>query len=230
MSEYQILIVDDEPLARKVIREHLEKFDEPLRIHEEGDPLAALKYLESQKVDVLYLDINMPGLSGLDIAANLKTEVITVFTTAYEEYALKAFELAAFDYMVKPISMARFLQSFERIKAALSSTESPVINYLFVKEGRRTYRIKYDDVLRFQAYDDYVKVITDEKTYLVKARLSDYKSVDNNRFFQIHRSHIINLDHISFLEGNMVHISGENVPISSSYTAELNRRLSLRTQ
>ena len=216
MKTYNVLIVDDEPLARKVIKDFLEKLAADIKIHEEGDPVAALAYLSSQPVDILYLDINMPGLSGLDVAKKVDTKVITVFTTAYAEYALDAFELAAFDYLVKPISLSRFMKSYDRIIETLEGGLAQTVDYVLVKEGKRTYRLKADGIYRLQAYGDYVKIFTADKMYLVKARLASYEASLGERFTRVHRSHIINLDHIAFFEGNIVHVAGENIPISES--------------
>lgn len=225
MNKYRALILDDEPLARKVIREYLEKLDADLVIHEEGDPVAALKYLATNHIDILFLDINMPGLTGLDVASKIGSKVITIFTTAYAEHALEAFELAAFDYLVKPISLPRFIKTFDRIKEALESDDTHDSNFLFIKEGRRTYRLEYVDISRLQAYGDYVKIFTASKTYLVKARLSNYERSLGDNFIKVHRSHIVNLDHIDYVEGNFVRIGSENIPISESMMPKLQKYL-----
>lgn len=220
------MIVDDEPLARKILREHVAKLPDLKVISECSDAMQVQKYLEEESIDVLYLDINMPTISGIDFIRYVQPLPLVVFTTAYPDFAVEAFELEAFDYLVKPISFERFLKSFQRIRRHLERDEhSETGQRIKIKEGKRLYHVSTEEIYVVQAYGDYIKIYTREKVYVTKHRLLDFKVLLPDQFLQVHRSYIINLSSVKYLEGNFVMVSDHRVPVSQSYREKLMKRL-----
>jgi len=222
---YTMLIVDDEPLARKVILEFINNMENDAIILEAGDAVTAQKILAESKVDILFLDINMPLMTGLEFAASKAGDALTIFTTAYAEHAVEAFELAAFDYLVKPISYSRFQKSYSRALEHLNSDQPTENSWMMIKEGKRIYKVPYSEIYYLKAYGDYVKIFTQQKTYLMKSRLTKLDQQLPENFVRSHRSYIVNIEGISYLEGNHVVIDDKKIPISEGYRGQLLERL-----
>jgi len=221
---YKCLIVDDEPLARKILVEYFEFLSDIEIVGELGSAIEAAEFLQKEKVDILLLDINMPRLTGIQLLKNLKEPPLVIFTTAYSEYAVEAFDLEAFDYLVKPISFDRFMKSIDKAKKRLvekNGANDNLPKQLSIKEGKRLYKINLDDIYLLQAYGDYVRIYTDEKKYTPKDRLMNIKASLPDNFVQVHRSYIINLSFLKYLEGNHVMVKEEQVPVSNSYKEDL---------
>jgi DNA-binding LytR/AlgR family response regulator len=212
---YTCAIIDDEPLARKIISDYLAEIDDFEVVFNSGKPVEGLSFIQQNQIDILFLDINMPKLSGIKLASLIPGDTQIVFTTAYPEYAVEAFEVQAIDYLVKPISIGRFLQTLQRIRSSQSlqksSTEKDV---LMIKEDRRMYRIEQSDIYYLKAFGDYVRIFTTVKTYITKDRLSRLEEELGPSFFKVHRSYVINLEWIEYIEGNHVVVYGEMIPIS----------------
>ena len=224
------LIVDDEPPAIRIVEKYLIHF--PFLTHEGSytDPFQALEYMQEQPIELLFLDINMPGLTGLQLMQSLRRPPLVIFTTAYPDYALQGFELQAVDYLLKPFSLERFTQAVLRARelAALQagSTLPSEEAYLNIRVDRQLHRIPMSELCYLQAYGDYVKVITPRKTYLTKARLSKLaEELPAARFLQIHRSYVVALDRVRYLEGNSVCVGEEVLPVAAAYREELRRRV-----
>jgi len=167
----------------------------------------------------------MPMMTGLELANSISTDALIIFSTAYAEHAVSAFELAAFDYLVKPISFSRFQKSFNRALQVLESAITSEASWMMIKEGKRMYKVPYAEVLYLQAYGDYVKIFTKVKTYLMKARLTNLGESLTTNFVRSHRSYIVSIDKITYLEGNHVVIHEEKIPISEGYREALIQRL-----
>lgn len=225
---YQCLIVDDEPLARKIVREYLDQLSDFSLVAECGDALQAQQILTVDPVDLIFLDINLPGLSGMQLMRLVANPPVVIFTTAYSEYAVEAFEVNAFDYLVKPISLERFLTSVNRVRTLLDDRhkdKTDVHWWINIKEGRRIYHLHTSEILYLQAYGDYVRVFTREQTIMTKHTLSSIKEQLPVSFIQVHRSFIVNTGVIQFLEGNMLIVRDKKIPVSDSYREELIRFL-----
>lgn len=223
MKTYKCLVVDDEPLARKILEDYISELEDISLMASLKSGIEAKQYLDKNQVDIIFLDINMPKLSGIDLVRNFDLNALIIFTTAYPEYAVEAFEYSGFDYLVKPISFDRFLKSIDKIKNHLYSakTESLESEYLIIKENKRLYKINQSDILYVQAYGDYIKVITKEKQFVTKEKLSTIKDSLNSNFHNCHRSYIINIQSIEYMEGNHVMIMGEQIPVSLSYKQDI---------
>lgn len=216
MSSIPCIIVDDEPLARKVLREYIQEV-EGLELIAEFKSALELKQWQDKarsEAPLIFLDINMPRLSGIDFAKSFNRGSDIIFTTAYPNFAIEAFSLDAVDYLLKPIAFDRFLQSIDKVKASMTQNQS---NWILVKENKRLYKLKLADILYLQAYGDYVKIITPEKTYVTKDRLSNYQSKLGEEFEQCHRSYIVNLNHVKYMEGHHVQVDESKIPVSAGY-------------
>lgn len=224
---YKCLIVDDEPIARQILAEYIAALKEVEIVGQLKNAIEVADFLENNTVDILFLDINMPRLSGVQLLKNLKNPPLVIFTTAYSEYAVEAFELEAFDYLVKPIAFDRFLKAMnkakQRLKEQNGGKETPKL--FTIKENKRIYKVKLEEIFLLQAYGDYVRIYTAEKKYVTKGKLSLVKAELPDDFLQVHRSYIINLNHLKYVEGNMVQIATESVPVSLSFREVLMKRL-----
>ena len=224
---YKCLIVDDEPIARQIITDYLSDLKDIDIVGQLKSAIEAIHFLQSHTVDILFLDINMPRLSGIQLLKDLKHPPLVIFTTAYSEYAVTAFELEAFDYLVKPIAFDRFLKAVNNAKSRINEKKSNLreTRLFTIKEDKRIYKVNVEDIFLLQAYGDYVRIYTTEKKYITKSKLSSLKTSLPDSFLQVHRSYIINLQHLKYLEGNMVSVHKEMVPVSQSFREALLKRL-----
>ncbi len=227
MKKYTCIISDDEPLARKVIQNYIEELQDFEVIGQCKNGVETEALLSKSNVDVLFLDIQMPKLSGIDLLKILQPKPLVIFTTAHPDHAVDAFELDAFDYLVKPISLPRFIKSINKAKLRLEETSSDEVNQAFinVKEGKRIYKVKIDDIYILQAFGDYVRIHTDEKVYITKVTLQELLLSMPDPMLQVHRSYAINLDKIEFIEGNQVSIKAQKIPVSKAYREILLQQL-----
>ena len=209
-----VLIADDEPLARRTLREHLRNLGWAGPIHEAHDGKTAITLANHQRPDLIFLDIVMPGATGLEVLGQLDYQPKVIFTTAYDQYAVTAFELGALDYVLKPFGRERLERVLHRAQAALNGAESPLLSRareslertralsrIFVRDGNRIVPIPVASMERVQGADDYVTICTATKEYLVSLRLSDLEShLSRANFLRIHRSHLINLEYVISIE------------------------------
>ncbi|WP_321367896.1 LytTR family DNA-binding domain-containing protein [uncultured Draconibacterium sp.] len=223
------LIIDDEPLAQNVIKQYALKIPSLEIIGACNDAICAQQFLHENNVDLLFLDINMPKLSGISFLKNLKKDPLVIFTTAYSEYALEGYELNAIDYLKKPFSFERFFKAFSRaeelylLKANAKST-SPVSEkneFLFIKANKKSVKLKFSDILYIEGLGDYIKIhLTSEKLVTNLSMKKIFSLLPEEMFYRTHKSFIISVDKIDSLEGNMVCIAGEKLPIGNSYRQE----------
>jgi two-component system LytT family response regulator len=214
MMNASILIADDEPLARRTLREHLSSLGWTGPMHEARDGKTAVSIANSQRPDVLFLDIVMPGATGLEVLEQLTYEPKVIFTTAYDQYAVTAFELGAIDYLLKPFGRERLERVLRRVRVALDGDVPPLLSRarqslgptralsrIFVRDGNRILPIPLTSIERVQGADDYATICTAGKQYLVSIRLSDLEAyLARDNFLRIHRSHLINLEHVGSIE------------------------------
>jgi two-component system LytT family response regulator len=205
------LIVDDEPLARKKIRDLLAQVPWIECVGEVGDGLTAVAAIDEQQPDLVFLDVQMPRLSGLEILQRATHTPAVIFTTAYDRYAVTAFELAAVDYLLKPFGRERLLTSIERVRNVLGRTDAvqPVLRSrealsggpprrLFVREAGRVIPVRTTDVVRLEASDDFVVIHTTTGRYRMGVPLQDIaERLDPAQFVRVHRSHVVNMDHVA---------------------------------
>jgi len=222
------IIIDDEPLAGQLLAAYAARSADLELSGTFSNPIEALHFLGDNEVDLLFLDIQMPELTGIQLMKITKGKYQIVLTTAYEQYALESYEFAVTDYLLKPISLDRFLLAVEKVKSRretpASTTPSapasapPARNFLFVKSGHKTMRINYTDIIRLESMSNYVTIHTPTEKIMTLENMSALvESLPADRFVRIHRSHAIALDKIDFIERNRVVINDEYLPISDGY-------------
>jgi len=223
------LVIDDEPLSRDVIVDFVNASPELKLVGVCTDALQAGEEIKTQKVDVLFLDINMPKLSGIGFVKSLKEPPMFVFITAYPEYAIEGFEVDAVDYLLKPVSFERFRTAVNRLLERFANKEKPVETaHLMVRADKKNYRIIFDELLYLEARGDYVRFVTTEKSLMVHGTLKEFLTqIPDNLFVQIHKSYVISLSKIIYTEGNQVKIGDYKLPISLSYKNELLEKIKL---
>lgn len=218
------VIIDDEPLAIHVIENHLKNFDHVEIVATFTNPLKAYGILEQEKVDVIFLDINMPQMTGFSFIENLNYKPIIVITTAYREYAVKSFELDVLDYLVKPIPLNRFLKTmnkiYQQIYISNSSSDANLQQdpHIFLKVNKKLVKINLNDILYIESLKDYIKVITAIGDYVVHKSLSAItEELPQSNFMRIHRSYTISINKVEALEGNSIEIANRRIPIGRNY-------------
>lgn len=212
------LIVEDEPLARKTLRDLIAGTTWLTLVGEAGDGLTAIRQIDELKPQLLFLDVDLPELNGLQVLERVSHQPEIVFTTAYDHYALSAFEFDALDYLLKPFGRERFQQTLERVRRRLSNAPDQLatlerarhalqadqrtsLSRIFVRDGDLLFPIEVKNIIRLEACDDYTAVCLDGRRYLVHVGLSEFTTrLDPNNFVRVHRSHTINLNHVTSAE------------------------------
>jgi DNA-binding LytR/AlgR family response regulator len=219
------LIVDDEEPARELIKLHLAELDGFEVVASLGNGIDAFAYLQNYPIDLAFLDINMPRLSGLELLRSLKTSPKVILTTAYREYGAEAYELDVFDYLVKPITQERFMKAIAKFLHYWNSQkglkETPAINgaaYLFFKVGREQVRIFFADILYIEGLADYIKVHTVARSYVASEKLGSMEEkLPANSFMRIHKSFIVALEKVTSYNADHVVLSNKALPLGRLY-------------
>ncbi|MEM8526676.1 MAG: LytTR family DNA-binding domain-containing protein [Bacteroidota bacterium] len=221
----QTIIVDDEPIARQIIQQYAAEDDRLEVVAKCKNALEAIRFLQQNEVDLIFLDINMPKLTGLEMLRTLNNPPMIIFTTAYREYAVEGFELAALDYLVKPFSFPRFLQAVNRaVEKKGNSAKEEKPNFFFIKADGRNIKVFYDDILYIEAMSEYIRIHTKhQKITILQSLRSMETKLPSDQFLRIHRSYLIASDKIEAVEGNQVLIGAVKLPVSKSYRAVLTR-------
>ncbi len=230
------IIVDDEAAARAITSKLCSKFEELQVVSEFNNAVDAIKFLNRETVDVIFLDIHMPALSGIDFVQSLKNPPKIVMTTSDTEFAIASYEFDAIvDYLVKPIYEDRFKKCVEKIKNStnLNDQKTPGVDAVprdsfYINIDRRLIRLNFNEVLLIEAKGDYINIKTEKEDFVVHTTLKNIKTkLPDTRFLQIHRSYIINITKIIDIENNSVLIEKNVIPISRSNRPELMRKLNL---
>lgn len=248
---YQVLIVDDEFLARKLLQGYVQKMPELTIAGTAQNAFEAFSFIKEHHVDILFLDIHMPDLNGIELARTLKDVPAIIFTTAYSEYALESYEVSAVDYLLKPIALPRFIQAVEKALLRLRDTavsetpaepaEAPVPaaattpqgnlngeSYLMVKADYRLYKINFDDLLYVEGQHEYVSFYTTSKRITALYSLKALEEqLPPESFVRVHKSYIVSIRHITEIEQLSVTCAGQKLPIGGSYREQLLRRLGI---
>ena len=219
------VIIDDEPLAIKVIENHLKEFSNFEIVATFNSPINAINIIENKEIDIVFLDINMPIMNGLEFVKSLTNKPHIIITTAYREFAVDSFDLNVLDYLVKPIPFSRFLKAINKLTNRINLEREPIKNisakeepFIFLKVDKKLMKIKLNDILYIESLKDYIKVITVLGDYLVhKSMTSISEELPSELFLRIHRSFTIAINKITFLEGNSVKIVNRRIPIGRNY-------------
>ncbi|PWI29719.1 DNA-binding response regulator [Flavobacteriaceae bacterium LYZ1037] len=222
------LIVDDEAIAREIIATHLSKISHINVIANCSNAMEAFNEISQNNIDLVFLDINMPEISGISFAKSINKNIKIIFTTAYRDYAVEGFELQAVDYLMKPISFDRLLKAvntyFEvNTKSSFKSIkEVESINFMFVRADRRMIKIDFEAIIYVESYSDYIKIHLANETIVTRETISAIEAkLPSRQFIRIHRSYIIALSHISSFTNEHIVIHGQALTISRSYKKEV---------
>lgn len=223
---YHCLIVDDEITAREILESHLSKIPTLLVSGSCKNAIEAFTIINTTKIDLIFLDINMPEISGLSFAKSINKNSKVIFTTAYREYAVDGFNLQAVDYLLKPISFDRFLQAVNKFIGENIPIETPIIpenvaeesEFIFVRSDRKMIKIDFDAILHVESLSDYIKIITADKTIVTRETISNIEAkLPKKKFIRIHRSFLIAIAKIDSFTNEYVEINQKSLPISRSY-------------
>lgn len=242
MKKLNCLIVDDEELARNLVENYVNRLPHLTVVGKCANPLEAMQVLQEKAVDLMFLDIQMPELTGVEFLKTLSQKPLVIFTTAYKEYALESYDLDVVDYLLKPFRFERFLQAVNKAGKLLKcdATETPLNttkaieetvkkekDFILVKADFKVFRIFYKNIFYIESMKEYVAYYTPEGRTLALGSLKKLQQeiLPTNQFIRIHKSFIANISYISVLEGNMVHIGKKKLPIGASYKAEVLKRI-----
>ena len=230
MGSCKCLIVDDEPLSRDVLRKYLDQVKELTLLGECRNAMDAAGFLAGHPVDLLFLDIEMPGLSGISFARSLSRAPLIIFTTAYPQFAVEGFELNAVDYLVKPYSFERFLKAVNRGLQLLSQQHDAesASRKIILKADKKLYAVEPAEILFMEGQGDYIRFVLKDKKLVVHGTfIQMMESLPAEDFMRIHKSYAVNLRNIAFIEGNQVRIGEHLIPVSPSHREELLQRFAL---
>jgi two-component system LytT family response regulator len=227
------LIIDDEPLAINVIKNYLEPVENFEVINTFSNPIEGLNFLKNNKVDAVFLDINMPVLDGINFIKSLENPPILIITSAYSQFAIETYELDVLDYLVKPIEFPRLMKTLNKISKRLENKSNtpqeniPDSPFIFVKiDKKRMKKIFFNEILVIESLKDYLKINTLTGKYIIHSTLSDFTDLLPERnFLRIHRSYTIAIDKIDAVEGNSIEIEGLRYVIGRSYIDHVKQRI-----
>ena len=220
------MIVDDEPLARSVLERLLARIDDVTVVGSCASAIEAREALATGPVDLLFLDIEMPELTGLDLVPLLKTRPAIVFTTAHREFAVEGFELQALDYLLKPISMARLLKAIDRFRESRDASTSTTRTHITVRADRQNVHIRVADILYIESMRDYVRIFTVSDALMTKRALSDLEEeLSDDGFVRIHHSYLVRREAVEAHSAEFVLISGKRLPMGRAYRENALERL-----
>lgn len=235
--QIKCLIVDDEALAQDVIEKYISSIPTLSLAGKCDNAVEAISFLHDNHVDLLFLDLNMPELSGLDMLKTLNHPPKVILTTAHSEYALESYEYGVVDYLLKPIKLERFIKAVNKVAGTFENklTANEAVNpgenqFIFIKEDQTNYRLYFNDIIYIEAYGNYLKVHTKEKVYIIRDTMHDMESrLPEKLFIRIHKSYIVSLSRISSISGNRVFINEREIPIGEMYKMELKKKIDYRS-
>ncbi|TPD73346.1 LytR/AlgR family response regulator transcription factor [Flavobacterium microcysteis] len=222
------LVVDDEPLAIRLIEKHIAKIDNLEVVATCNTALKAFEILNLQRIDLLFIDIKMPNITGIEFLKNLKNPPKTILTTAYREYAIEGYDLGVVDYLLKPITFERFLKAVDKFlsenaKNEVKIKESVPDEFILVKSGIKNYKINTNDIVYIESLKDYIKINTvGDKNITSKYKIGDIQEeLNGDHFLRIHRSFIINTSKITAFTINEIEVNNIEIPIGASYKEDV---------
>lgn len=237
MTTYNCLIVDDEPIAREIVKTYCSYLPNLHVVAMCGNSLEAKAVMQTQAIDILFLDINMPVLDGIAFLKTVKSKPQVIFTTAYKEHAVDAFDLSACDYLLKPFSLERFIVAVDKAIDRLApegttpTDSAKREDYLFIKFDGKIYKLLHDDLLYAEANGNYTKIVTAQTLVMPSMAFSTFTELLPKAVFtRIHRSFIVNKSRITHIEGNRVFIDTIELPIGSNYKDDFMREIGIRSQ
>ena len=228
------IIVDDEPVARDILKSHLQKVDAVNVVATCKNAIEAFNEISSNQINLIFLDINMPEISGLSFAKSINKNIKVIFTTAYREYAIEGFDIQAVDYLLKPISFERLLQAVNKFlgeNVALNET-SPIDilqdknDFVFVRSDRKMIKINFPEINYIESFSDYIKIHLADKTIITRETITNIEAkLPQQEFIRIHRSFIVSISKIESFTNEFIEVKKKAIPISRSYKKDVLSRL-----
>ena len=231
IDKLRCVIVDDEPMAREIIASFIEKTPNLELIKMCKNAAEAIIFMQNEVVDLYFLDINMPEITGLSLAKIINKKARIIFTTAYRDYAVDGFNLNVVDYLLKPIAFDRFLQATQKvldlnINTTKEQTKETEPSFMFVRADRKMIKIDFNKILFVESLGDYVKIFTQTNTIVTRETISNLElKLPSNKFIRIHRSYIISLKEITSYTNEFIEINKKAIPISRSYKESVLQKL-----
>lgn len=224
MKKLRTINVEDEPMASELLVDYISKVPGLELVGSFRNGLDALSFLQSNPVDLMFLDINMPDLSGVELARSLKNPPMIIFTTAYSDYAVEGFDLMAVDYLLKPIEFVRFLKACNKaIELGTKMDTQPDFDakhgqeFILVKSGKETHRLRLDQIYYLEGTGNYVTYHTTSGKLLSLQTMKELEEKLPREFIRVHKSYIVNLQHVKSFESYQINIEGRNIPLSQAY-------------
>jgi len=211
------IIVDDEPLSQDVLKKYIADTPSLTLMASFDNAIDAMEYLNRTKTDLVFLDINMPKLSGINLVKSMVNPPLIVFTTAYPQFAVEGFEMDAVDYLLKPFSFERFLKAVNKVIEKLTGNSGGQTEqkHLIIKADKKLHRIPEDDVLYFESAGDYVKIFFKDQMIITHETMKNLEqNLPSDKFYRVHRSFIVAINKIVFIEGNQLKIAEGMIPVS----------------
>ncbi len=218
------LIVDDEPLAQEVLENYVQRVEELQLVKKCSNAMQAMQVLHKDKVDLIFLDIQMPAMDGLSFLKSLKNPPSVILTTAYPKYAVQGYDLDVVDYLLKPISFERFLKAVNKAIELRKGVqeEASAQEYLFLKVDNKLVKVNFSDIVYIEGMKDYLKVFVKDKLLVVHKTMKSIEDLlPKNKFIRVHKSYIVSLGVVNSIVGNMVEINGKEIPIGANYKDQL---------
>lgn len=233
--QLKCLIIEDEKLAQDVLKKYISLIPSLHLVHTCNNASEAISYLHSNKVDLIFLDINMPELSGIEFLKTLQNPPFVVITTAYPEYALEGYEYSVCDYLLKPIRYERFVKSINKVidleKKQVSESSNKLVEevneFIFIKEDHTVHKIFYNQLLYIQAFGNYLKIFTaDAKMIVARVTLTEVESqLPSSLFLRVHKSYIVAIQSIEKIKSNEIYIQNKIVPLGTTYKQEVLKKI-----
>jgi DNA-binding LytR/AlgR family response regulator len=227
------IAIDDEPMALEVIERYCQKTGLTELKATFREPVKAIEYLSYETVDLIFLDINMPDVSGIQLLKTLPVKPMVIFTTAYSNYAVESYDLNAVDYLLKPITFERFLAAVNKVPGVKGLKNGPGgkeedAGSIFVKSGPQTYQVKLSDILYLEKDGNYITICLKDKNILVRENMGDiFDLVPSADFIRVHKSYVVAIRHITMIEAHQLVIGQAKIPIGSTYRDNLKTRLGI---
>ncbi len=237
------LIADDEPLAHTLLDNYISRLKTLSVVGHAYNAFEVLDFLGENDVDILFLDINMPDLTGLEMLKTLSNPPIVILTTAYSEHSLEAFDLGVMDYLLKPIKFDRFLKAVNRVIDLKKPTHTPSVfqaeipeknekmekttaDFIFIKDGTTNYKINFNDLLYIQAYGNFAKIHTTQQNFVASMTMKQLEEdLSETVFMRVHKSYIVNIQKVSKIEGTTIFMDKTMIPIGAVYKLALDKKI-----
>lgn len=226
------VLIDDEPLAIKVLQNYFTNFTDFEVIATFNNSLEALDFINSTPVDAVFLDINMPMMTGFELISLIENKTKVIITTAFREFAAESYDLDVLDYLVKPIPLPRFIKCINKItteynlKNNIKTEASKVDSHIFIKVDKKMMKINIEEILFVEGMKEYIKIVTPDKTYITHKSLTSLsEELPNDKFLRIHKSYVIALNKVKSIEGNRIQILSFTIPIGRNYSKEVKNKI-----